>query len=276
MTGPAHPVRDLVPRGGRPGRELADALAAAGLEPVVAPLISFRGPDDAAPLREGLRRLADGAYAWLVLTSERTVDALVEHGLGEVPAHTRVAVVGPSTGRRARAAGLRVDLVPAWDRTATGLLAALRDEPPAAAFAPRSSIARPELVAGLRAAGWHVDAPDAYVTETASALRDGAAEVDVVVLTSSSTAETWARLAPASAGRTMVSIGPRTSETATRLGLEVAREAASPDVPALVAAVLAALPARAVPARSPERPAVTPHWQAGAPVPADPNERPLP
>ena len=251
---PARAVRVLVPRGGRPGRELAAALAAKNLEPVTAPLISFRDPDDVAPLRAGLSRLADGAYGWLVLTSERTVDALVDHGLGEVPARTRVAVVGPSTGRRARAAGLNVDVTPEWDRTATGLLAALRDEPPAAAFAPRSSIARPELVDGLRAAGWTVDAPDAYVTETATALPDDAAEVDVVVLTSSSTAETWARVAPDAGRSLLVSIGPRTTETAHELGLTITREATSPDVPALVAAVQAALDGST---------AVTRHWQAG-------------
>lgn len=267
----AQRVRVLVPRGGRPGRELADALTAAGLEPVVAPLISFRDPDDVAPLREGLRRLADGAYGWLVLTSERTVDALVDHGLGEVPERTCVAVVGPSTGRRARAAGLRVDVTPAWDRTATGLLAALRDEPPAAAFAPRSSIARPELVDGLRAAGWTVDAPDAYVTETATGLPDDAADVDVVVLTSSSTAETWTRVAPVGAAPLLVSIGPRTTETAAALGQTITREAATPDVPALVAAVRTALARSTADARP---------WQAG-PGPAgtaapDPDERHTP
>ena len=250
----AGPARVLVPRGGRPGRELADALAAAGLVPVVAPLISFRDPDDVAPLRAGLSRLADGAYGWLVLTSERTVDALVDHGLGEVPAHTRVAVVGPSTGRRARAAGLNVDVTPEWDRTATGLLSVLRDQTPTTAFAPRSSIARPELVDGLCRAGWTVDAPDAYVTETATALPDDAAEVDVVVLTSSSTAETWARVAPDAGRSLLVSIGPRTTETAHELGLTITREATSPDVPALVAAVQAALDGST---------AVTRHWQAG-------------
>lgn len=267
----ARAVRVLVPRGGRQGRELAAALAAVGLEPVTAPLISFRDPDDVAPLRAGLSRLADGAYGWLVLTSERTVDALVDHGLGEVPVHTRVAVVGPSTGRRARAAGLNVDVTPEWDRTATGLLAALRDEPPTSAFAPRSSIARPELVDGLRAAGWTVDAPDAYVTETATALPDDAAEVDVVVLTSSSTAETWARVAPAGSSPVVVSIGPRTTETADALGLTITREAATPDVPALVTAVRTALARSTADARP---------WQAG-PGPAgtaapDPDERHTP
>lgn len=282
-------VRVLVPRGGRPGRELADALTAAGLAPVVAPLITFREPDDAAPLDEGVARLAAGAYDWLVLTSERTVDALVAHAPGPapalaVPATTRVAAVGPSTARRARAAGLDVDVVPVWDRTATGLLAALvgtdaassppvpsrtrrapgpseRAEPSeraaelraVRAFAPRSAIARPELVDGLRAAGWAVDAPDAYVTETATSLDDDARDVDVVVLTSSSTAETWARLAgdathgardpDAAHGRLVVSIGPRTTTTARTLGLRVDAQATTPDVPSLVAAVLRTLAA---------------------------------
>lgn len=380
-------VRVLVPRGGRPGRELAGALADAGFTPVVVPLITFGPPVDGAPLLEGVGRLAAGAYDWLVLTSERTVDALAEasgvSGTSErtidalagtsgviggsaadrpsgrqgpgaptivVPATTRIAAVGPSTARRARRAGLDVDVVPDWDRTATGLLTALvgprPDEPhlprrtdgfppsdggnpsirgeernapldsgsvhesrpdplsndalsagqhvdsrsvhgsrtdrvsdhsapgggapdsgsvqntgpdqlssvAVRAFAPRSAIARPELVDGLRAAGWHVDAPDAYVTELATSLPDEALDVDVVVLTSSSTAETWATLAgTASADETLtldgvatgtlprpwriVSIGPRTTATARTFGLRVEAEATTPDVPALVAAV---------------------------------------
>lgn len=314
----------LVPRGGRPGRELAEALEAAGFEPVVAPLITFGPPVDAAPLLAGVGRLAEGGYDWLVLTSERTVDALVDAspaGVVQVPATTRVAAVGPSTARRAHRAGLDVDVVPEWDRTATGLLAALvgtpadlrsptaPDDPagphaPSAphspqhiphpgsslpqpapqwldsrsdhvtrldrlsghsaragamldsgsvqvtgpdrlssgvvrVFAPRSAIARPELVDGLRSAGWHVDAPDAYVTELATSLPAGSLDVDVVVLTSSSTAETWATLAehvPAPPWR-IVSIGPRTTATARTVGLRVETEATTPDVPALVAAV---------------------------------------
>lgn len=317
-------ARVLVPRGGRPGRELAAALESAGFEPVVAPLITFGPPVDAAPLLAGVVRLAEGGYDWLVLTSERTVDALVDAspaGVVQVPATTRVAAVGPSTARRARRAGFDVDVVPEWDRTATGLLAALAGTPadpadptvpdnpadphdPSApddprriphpgsslsepapqwldsrsdhltgldrlsdhsprtratidsgsvqltgpdrlssrvvrAFAPRSAIARPELVDGLRAAGWHVDAPDAYVTELATELPAGALDVDVVVLTSSSTAETWATLTghvPAPPWR-VVSIGPRTTTTARTFGLRVKTEATTPDVPALVAAV---------------------------------------
>lgn len=264
----------LVPRGGRPGRELADALAAAGYVPVVAPLITFGPPVDAAPLLAGVGRLAAGGYDWLVLTSERTVDALVEaspSGIVQVPATTRVAAVGPSTARRARRAGVTVDVVPEWDRTATGLLAALVGPGPGPgpepfdsgsahreraerlsgaavrAFAPRSAIARPELVDGLRAAGWHVDAPDAYTTDLATTLPEGARDVDVVILTSSSTADTWARLAhpgpraPADAPRHVVSIGPRTTTTASAHGLHVTAQARTPDVTALVAAVDATL-----------------------------------
>lgn len=362
-SGRSEAVRVLVPRGGRPGRELAEALESAGFEPVVAPLITFGPPVDAGPLHAGVVRLAAGDYDWLVLTSERTVDALVEAsgavgtstrtvdaqaeasgvvGMSErtidalaetsgviggsaagrpsgrqapgqpmivVPATTRIAAVGPSTARRARRAGLDVDVVPEWDRTATGLLAALVGSRPdplsndalstgqhvdsrsvhgsrtdrlsdhsapgggaldsgsvqntgpdrlssvaVRAFAPRSAIARPELVDGLRAAGWHVDAPDAYVTELATSLPDEALDVDVVLLTSSSTAETWATLAgTASADDTLtldgvatgtlprpwriVSIGPRTTATARTFGLRVEAEATTPDVPALVAAV---------------------------------------
>lgn len=243
------PVQVLVPRGGVPGERLASALRSAGYEPVVVPLIAFAPPADPAPLRDGLAALARGEHDWLVLTSERTVDALEAELGSPLPAGflggAKVAVVGPSTGRRAEAAGIRVDLVPTWEQSAGGLVAELTALAPrgARAFAPRSAIARPELVDGLIAAGWTVTAPDAYATTTADAVPPEASDVDAVLLTSSSTAQTWARLAPGRARRAVVvSIGPRTSETARAAGLPVHAEAAEPQVLALVAALLTALP----------------------------------
>ncbi len=150
----------LVPRGGEPGDRLAAAIAQAGFEPRIVPLITFVPPDDAAPLQQALRDMGAGAFDWLILTSERTVDALLAHTnvpLGELCAPLQVAAVGPSTARRAAEAGIRVDLIPDWEKSARGLIATLTAPGAAArAFVPHSNIARPELGVGLRAAGWQV------------------------------------------------------------------------------------------------------------------------
>ena len=223
--------RVLVPRAGEPGDRLADALRHAGFEPRIVPLISFLPPTDTEPLETGLRDLAAGAFDWLILTSERTVDALVAHSTippGGLCAHVHVAAVGPSTARRAANAGIAVDVVPNWEKSACGLVMDLAARRPARAFVPHSDIARPELAAGLRAAGWRVTTVDAYRTVTATTLPAAVTEVDVVLLTSSSTATTWAALRDPEHDPLYVSIGPRTTETATELGLPIAATAPEP------------------------------------------------
>ncbi len=72
-------TRVLVPRGGEPGDRLAAAVEAAGFAPRIVPLISFVPPEDPGPLQLGLRDIDAGAFDWLILTSERTVDALLGH-----------------------------------------------------------------------------------------------------------------------------------------------------------------------------------------------------
>lgn len=242
------PARVLVPRGGAAGRRLADAVRAAGHQPVVVPLISFAPPEDPAPLTEALTALCAGEFDWLLLTSERTVEALAEHpALADVVcAEPYVAAVGPTTARRAEELGLVPDVVPDSDRTARGLVAALARLGPAHALVPHSDLAGPELAEGLRAAGWDVAEVVAYRTLTARELPEGL-DVDAVLLTSSSTARTWAALHPAVAADRpgpppVVCIGPRTAETAGAAGLAVAAVAQDPQPEALVAALTTVLP----------------------------------
>ena len=256
----------LVPRAGEPGDRLAEALRAQGFTPLIAPLISFIEPADPAPLVAELLALGEGSYDWLILTSERTVDALVRWApsavsepatdptqptgssspdplhlpgrgatLPDLCAGARIAAVGPSTARRAREAGLTVDMIPEWEKSARGLVTDLAALGPARALVPHSNIARPELAVGLRAAGWTVREVDAYRTLTASHLPDEAQHADVVLLTSSSTATTWARLRAPGHDPVLISIGPRTSETALDLGLTITATASEPTAHALSA-----------------------------------------
>lgn len=237
-------LRVLVPRGGEPGQRLAAAVRAAGLTPVVAPLITFEPAPDPAALDAALRDLCDGADDWLVLTSERTVDALAARPLFDelLCAEVHVAAVGPSTAARAEELGLEIDLVPETDPTAAGLVAELTRLRPASALVPHSDLAGPELADGLRAADWQVREVVAYRTVTATELAPTVWPIGAVLLTSGSTARTWAALRPVpSAEALVICIGPRTEEAAVAAGLTVAAVAASPDAQALVAALTDAL-----------------------------------
>lgn len=250
--------RVLVPRDGTAGARWSDALVEAGLDPVLAPLITFGPPKDREPVRHALRLLRDGVFDWLLLTSERTVDALEvalevnatpagmrprpRVTLAEAARGSRVAAVGPSTARRAEQAGLTVQHVPTTEHSARGMVTDLGPLGPATAFLPHSALARPELEHGLAAQGWDVTAVDAYQTLTADSLGAEAHDVDAVVLTSSSVATTWARLrTSAGPDPVVVCLGPRTAETAQSLGIRVADVAPDPSVPATVATLLAAL-----------------------------------
>lgn len=250
--------RVLVPRDGSAGARWAHELQTAGLDAVTAPLITFGPPADREPIRHSLRLLRDGVFDWLLLTSERTVDALEAAlevnatpaglrprprvTLAEAARGSHVAAVGPSTARRAQEAGLTVRHVPTTEHSARGMVADLGPLGPATAFLPHSALARPELEDGLTAQGWDVTAVHAYQTFTAHELPDDARSVDAVILTSSSVATTWAHLRDRSAPTpVVVCLGPRTAETARELGLPVAAIAPDPSVPATVTTLLTAL-----------------------------------
>lgn len=149
---------------------LAEALAAAGAEPVLVPLIDFEVAPDAAALDASLLRLAAGEHQWLVVSSITTVRALKQwcaaHGttLAElVPAGTKVATIGPSSRRILEAEGLAVELAPDDVQSAAGLVA-LWPAGSGSVLLPHSNLAEPGLEEGLAAAGFSVEAVTAYVT----------------------------------------------------------------------------------------------------------------
>jgi len=284
MTPTTATPRVLVPRSAHPHEPFATAVREAGYLPVVVPLISVEPPPDLAPLRQAVANLAAGGVDWLVLTSARALDALRAAGLDPrgLPEHVEVAVVGPRTAEKARAAGLRVSLVPRTELSARGLLAALTvlagGQPPgpddpdlspqawgdgaargflqamgasepdlprtgARALVAHSDLAGPLLVDGLRSAGWEVTEIVAYRTVLATRLPDDAHDLSAVVLTSSSTARAWARLRDPIADPPVVCLGEPTAATALAEGLRVSAIAAAPTPDAVVAALRTVLPA---------------------------------
>lgn len=177
-TRPLTGWRVLVPHGGEWGERVSALLAARGATATVVPLIEFTAPDDVTPLDDAVRRLAEGAYTWLVVTSGTAVLALGSRAatlLGGRPDHalvgaigaTRVAAVGPGTARALERSGVDVHLLPEGERSARGLVA---EFPPAsdqgAVLYPRSDLADGTVADGLAALGWRVDAPVAYRTVT--------------------------------------------------------------------------------------------------------------
>jgi uroporphyrinogen-III synthase len=219
--------RVLVPRGGTWGDNVSASLRGLGAVPVVAPLINFASPEDPTRLARALQELGSGAYDWLVVTSATTVDVLVSQGT-TVPATTRIAAVGETTGAALALAGYRVDFVPGRDNSARGLV----KEWPASSIRgrvliPQSDIAEPTLVAGLEELGFAVEFVTAYRTvglPVGDEIRADVASgrIGALLVTSGSVArQIAAQLAPLPDATIVACIGPRTAVDARAAGLTV-------------------------------------------------------
>jgi uroporphyrinogen-III synthase len=171
-------------------------------EPVAVPLLEVLPAIDSAALEATLARAAD--YDWIVYTSANAVRFATPRA--EALARARVACIGEATARAARAAGLRVDLVPTGESTPARLastLAAAGELSGLRVLLPRAERARETLSRALAASGAHVDAVEAYRTRApegagARLSAELVRGLDAVVLTSPSTvAHLFELLAPA-------------------------------------------------------------------------------
>lgn len=260
MTPAARPLagkRVLVTRPRAQAPELAASLAALGAEAVTAPAIRIVPPDDARPLAAACAAAA--SFDWIVFTSANGVDAFAQRlaaGGGGAPAlalaGVRICAIGPATGGRAAAHGLRVDLE-ASDNRGEGVGAALRagrDLRGKRILLPRADIARPALPAALRAAGADVVEVTAYRTVAAAGWPGPAVremllkrELHAVTFTSASAVRNAVRsLGPAQAvdllrPAIVASIGPVTARAARQLGVETSVMPATRTAPALARAL---------------------------------------
>lgn len=179
-------------------------------------------------------------YAWVVVTSATAVRALSER-VARLPAGVSVAAVGAATARAAHAAGWRVDLVPA-DASAAALATALPDTDATVLF-PRSDLAAPTLVDGLRSRGIDVDDVVAYRTVgTGDEPITLDPPPDAVLVTSGSVAQQVARrMAPLDPRTVVACIGPGTAADARAAGLPVHVTARTRSAEALLDAVVETL-----------------------------------
>lgn len=252
--------RVLVTRAREQASDLARKLREVGASPTVVPTIEIEPPDDPAPLLRAAREV--GAYDWLALTSTNGVarffDALDQQGLdARALGAVRVAAIGPGTAAALRARGVRADLVPGEYRGEALAEALLASPRPASAegrpfprvLLPRALVARDVFPDAVRAAGGEVDVVTAYQArppgpEACERLREALRQraFDVITLTASSTVTNLLSMlgdeAPALlAGVCLASIGPITTATAQRAGLEVAVSAEVYTLDGLVAAL---------------------------------------
>ncbi|ABA90297.1 uroporphyrinogen III C2,C7-methyltransferase and uroporphyrinogen III synthase [Syntrophotalea carbinolica DSM 2380] len=243
--------RILVTRAAGQAGVLTEGLQAAGAEAICCPTLEIVPPPDWQELDAALQQLPGTDV--LVLTSVNAVNYFFERlfALGHdsrLLHDVCIAAVGPKTAAALRQYGLRADLLPDEQR-AEGVLEVLLDRGVTGKriLYPRSQRARDLLVTELSAAGAEVCAPVAYHTRAAvgaaeqlrEALEQG---VDAVTFASSSAVDHCLQALGDDgqrllAGVTIASLGPLTSDTVRRHGLEVAVEAAVPTVEMLIEAL---------------------------------------
>ncbi|MFC8800802.1 uroporphyrinogen-III synthase [Promicromonospora sp. NPDC057138] len=256
--GSAGPPVVLVARAPSRASGLLTLLREQGLDPVAAPVIERTPVEDPADLDAARERLADGAYAWVVITSVNAVYALLGERIGaphaatppdDVGRTTWWAAVGPATQRALARYDVTADLVPET-ATAAGLADAF---PRASAGTPRvllplGDLASDTLRAGLVAKGWAVDVVTAYRTVARELPPELHRRYDVVVVASGSAArQVAAQLGP----QRVVAIGEPSARAADAVGHTVLRIAESPTDEALADAVAQALAVSAIVAPKP-------------------------
>jgi len=178
-------------------------------------------------------------YDFCLFTSangvERFFEALRQVSLdARAFANCRIGAIGPKTAEALSPHGIRADLT-AEEFVGESLARAILEVGGVRrVLIPRARVAREQLPELLRAGGLVVDVVPAYETRPAgekerehllAMLRQGA--IDVVLFTSSSTVDSMVELLGPSAASllsrvTLASIGPITSATAARHGLEIA------------------------------------------------------
>jgi len=244
--------RIVITRARDQASNLRDALAELGAEVIEIPTIEIRDPISWEPLDDAIRRLDQ--FDYLLVTSSNGVrnflarlrasgrDVRSLHGL-------TIGAIGPATAAEFAQTGVRADFVPKEYR-AEGLLQALagRNLRGKAFLIPRAQVARDLVPRVLTERGARVEVVAAYETVTPEFPASELARLltpppDVITFTSSSTASNFAKLfgprplKDVLQGVVVASIGPITSATVRKLGLEVIIEAQESTIPALVEAI---------------------------------------
>ncbi len=242
-------LRIVVTRAAHQAAELAEPLSALGADPILLPMIELAPPEDKEPLQTAAAQ-AD-QFDWVIFTSANAITSF----MAEVPDsgdwfRPRVATVGAATREVAEYYGLRVALTPE-KYVAEALVEAFQNVnlEGKRVLIPSAAVTRDVVPAALRRMGADVTVVEAYRSIMPPHAAAQAQRVfcdplpDWVTFASSSAAENLLRVVDVETLRQIhiASIGPITSETVRKHGLEVKAEAAAHDIPGLVQAIQSAI-----------------------------------
>jgi uroporphyrinogen III methyltransferase/synthase len=191
-------MKVLITRPRSQADSFAEALAAAGFEPVFFPVIEICPFEENVALDRAIEKL--GCYDWIVFTSVNGVEAFFAHlpsPLSPLPTRerdaeggVRVAAIGPKTAQSLETYGVTPDFVPE-EYVAEAILPGLGDLRGRWVLLPRAEIARKALPDAISAAGGVAHEIAVYQTIPAEPDPDGLAAlksgVDAVTFTSPST-----------------------------------------------------------------------------------------
>jgi len=236
--------RILVTRAREDAERWAERLSGLGARPVVLPCIVSEPIVD-EQTAQALRGAAADA-SWLVVTSARGAEAVARLLGGPLPAHVRVAAVGPATARAASELLGRVDLVAhaATSGALGGELAALERAAPASrrrVLVAGAAGGREDAETALAAAGIPARRIDVYRTTPAPPLRErrqlAREGIDDVLLASPSAVQGLVNTAVLPDRARVITIGPTTTAAAAAAGLHVAAEARQPNLEGMLEAM---------------------------------------
>jgi len=235
-------VRVVVTRAEKQAEELAGPLRERGVEVILLPVIGIAPPADGQALKAAAKRANE--YDWIVFTSVNAIEAFAAE-LRE-PVTARIATVGAATREAAEEHGFKVSVTPA-KYVAEALVEALGAEKLAGCrmLIPSAAVTRDVVPAGLRERGAQVVVVEAYRNVVPEGAAARAAEVfseplpDWVTFASSSAVDHLVKLVDAAILRRVkiATIGPVTSATVRKHGLNVTAEAEIHTVEGLVDAL---------------------------------------
>jgi uroporphyrinogen III methyltransferase/synthase len=246
--------RVVVTRTREQASQLADQLHELGAEVLEIPTIKTEEPTNKSALMDAMLGL--GEYDWIVFTSPNGVDAFFGYffkGFEDIRAlgNLRIAAVGPATAAKLKELHLRVDAMPEEYITSkvTAAISEFESIENIRILLMRAEVANPELPGELEKLGAIVDDVACYKTVPETDDVNGAAErlleagADWVTFTSSSTVENFharfdiLKLKQQFPDMRLVSIGPETSRTLRKIGIEPDAEAREHTIPGLINAM---------------------------------------
>lgn len=246
--------RILVTRAKEQSLEMSNIITELGGEAVEFPVIKTIPPIQCEEFNQAINQLE--TFDWIIFSSVNGVNyffaKLKEQGIDiRQMSKAKIVAVGPKTAKALQDKYLNIEVLP-QEFVAEGILASLQGhiKPGQKVLFPRADIARDIIPNYLKEKGLEVTAVDAYQTVPAAENREEIIEflkekkLNVITFTSSSTVKNFLEALKGEniekllEGVILASIGPITTETAIKQGLEVQITAEEYTVPSLVKAIV--------------------------------------